>query len=589
MEQPDGTKIKSVAIGRLKWKWLPSHLRTVHIFKDLKGSLLSVGLLCDAGFTVTFIKHVVQVTWKGTTVITGKRINRLWMIDMNEVGNESAMTNVGSVSTQPQTQYTAQMIVNTTHADIVKYAHLSMGAPTHPTFITAIKRGYISPPGLNTNMVRKNIVATVATAKGHLHLIKQGLQSTKIKPATEEKEQEKETKFSFPDKTAGEAKKIILTMKIFNTSDFQKLHGDIAGRFPYKSRRGHQYIAVFFSEEANYIHFELLQNRSAGEIVKAYKATVDFFEMCGINIQFLHMDGESSLELEKCIKKRGIKIQFAPPSNHRTLKAERSVQTAKNHIISTLCTTDPNFPMEQWDLLMTQIELTLNLMRGSAINPSISAWHQVHGPFKWNDTPIAPAGTKVVIHERTTDRKSWDPHGKDGFYVGPKMDHYRCFDIYVPETGATRTSDTIAWYPQQCVMPGGSVLELFTEATRDLTTTIKNLANSPPGTAHNRSAINTLADTLANALRKYHNMFHKTASYEQMEKKNTYSPDRHTIQRVPAVAVTTTDATTNDQTSLEGHTPQRVPATITATTEQTSPGEPPPPKGREPQQTGRQQ
>jgi len=111
VEQPDGTKIKSVAIGRLKWKWLPLHLRTVHIFKDLTGSLLSVGLLCDAGFTVTFLKHVVKVTWNGTTVITGKRINRLWMIDMNEAGNKSDTANVGNTSTQPQTQYTAQMIV----------------------------------------------------------------------------------------------------------------------------------------------------------------------------------------------------------------------------------------------------------------------------------------------------------------------------------------------------------------------------------------------------------------------------------------------------------------------------------------------
>ena len=114
----------------------------------------------------------------------------------------------------------------------------------------------------------------------------------------------------------------------------------------------------------------------------------------------------------------------------------------------------------------------------------------------------------MVVHERTQDRKSWEVHGKDGFYVGPKLKHYRCFEILVSETGATRTSDTIAWFPKQCIMPGGSPSEILTEAVKDLTSSIQNMVNTSPSMANNKSAVNILAGTLSKALTSYREMFH---------------------------------------------------------------------------------
>ena len=329
---------------------------------------------------------------------------------------------------------------------------------------------------------------STATAKGHLNLSKQGLRSTK--------EVEEEEEFNFPSKIHGEHKIVTVTMQILNTEELLHLHADLAGRFPYKSRRGKQYFAVFFNIETNYIRIELLERRTSEDVTNAYRAALDFFEQHGIKVQFVHLDGETSNELEKYIDKKKINIQFAPPGNHRALKAERAIQTVKNHVISSLCTADPSYPMLDWDLFKDQMELTLNLLRGSAVNPSISAWQHVHGPFKWTHTPIAPIGTKVVIHERSADRKSWDPHGKDGFYVGPKMKFYRCYNILVVETGTTRTSDTLAWFPIQCTMPGGSAEEIFSAAIQDLKASINNMANTAPGMMHNKPAVNILAESL---------------------------------------------------------------------------------------------
>ena len=90
------------------------------------------------------------------------------------------------------------MIANANHAELVKYVHLTMGAPTVSTFIKAIKKGYINPPGVNADMVRKNPPNTTATAKGHLNLIRQGLHSTK--ESAKQNEDEEEREFTFPSK-----------------------------------------------------------------------------------------------------------------------------------------------------------------------------------------------------------------------------------------------------------------------------------------------------------------------------------------------------------------------------------------------------
>ncbi len=132
-------------------------------------------------------------------------------------------------------------------------------------------------------------------------------------------------------------------------------------------------------------------------------------------------------------------------------------------------------------------------------------------PSTWTIyTPIAPVGTKVIIHERPKDRKSWDPHGKEGLYTGPALDYYRCYKIFVLATRAERITDTVAWFPKQCIMPGGSALELFTEATKDLSMSIKNLTNTIPESAHNKNTMHLLANTLASTLRQYHDMFHQS-------------------------------------------------------------------------------
>jgi len=88
-----------------------------------------------------------------------------------------------------------------------------------------------------------------------------------------------------------------------------------------------------------------------------------------------------------------------PPYDHRQNNAERAIGIWKDHFVAGLAGLDPNFPMHLWCRLCEQCTQTLNLMRASRINPRLSAEAQLNGAFDYNKTPLAPPGTKVLIHE----------------------------------------------------------------------------------------------------------------------------------------------------------------------------------------------
>ena len=161
-----------------------------------------------------------------------------------------------------------------------------------------------------------------------------------------------------------------------------------------------------FAEDGNYIHVETMRSRQAAEFANAYERGVKFYSERGLQPLWERMDNESNDILRAIARRSTITLQYSPPGNHRSNRAERAIQTWKHHFISVLATTDPDFPMSEWDELVPQAELTLNLMRGSRLNPAVSAWQHLNGPYTFMSTPIAPAGTKVLAfngsHERHT-------------------------------------------------------------------------------------------------------------------------------------------------------------------------------------------
>ena len=144
----------------------------------------------------------------------------------------------------------------------------------------------------------------------------------------------------------------------------------------------------------------------------------------------------ASQSLKQFMTSEGIDYQLVPPGVHRRNAAERAIRTFKNHFIAGLCSTDKNFPLHLWDQLVPQAELTLNMLRGSRLNPKVSALTQLNGHFDFNRTPIAPPGIRVLAHVKPAKRTTWSPHAEDGWYIGPAMESYRCYRIWLWDSRA---------------------------------------------------------------------------------------------------------------------------------------------------------
>ena len=110
------------------------------------------------------------------------------------------------------------------------------------------------------------------------------------------------------------------------------------------------------------------------------------------------LDNEASAAFKVAIKEN-CELQLVPPDTHQRNLAERAIQTFKSHFIAILAGVDPSFPMNLWDRLIPQAVMTLNLLRQSHKNPSISAYQHVNGTFDYNKMPLAPLGCAVEMHE----------------------------------------------------------------------------------------------------------------------------------------------------------------------------------------------
>ena len=75
-------------------------------------------------------------------------------------------------------------------------------------------------------------------------------------------------------------------------------------------------------------------------------------------------------------------------------------------------------------------------------------YEELEGAFDFNETPLAPPGSKVLVHEKPRVRKTWAPHGVEGWYIGPALEHYRCYKVYIHTTAAERIADTVQFFPE---------------------------------------------------------------------------------------------------------------------------------------------
>jgi hypothetical protein len=136
---------------------------------------------------------------------------------------------------------------------------------------------------------------------------------------------------------------------------------------------------IAYDYDSNAILMRPIKNRKAETLTAAIQDVHNRLTKGGCQPKFHRMDNECPQQVKDYFQKRDVQYQLAPPDDHRSNAAERAIHTAKNHLAAGWYSTDDNFPMYLWDKTIPQAELTLNLLRGSRINPKLSAWEQIHG------------------------------------------------------------------------------------------------------------------------------------------------------------------------------------------------------------------
>ena len=151
--------------------------------------------------------------------------------------------------------------------------------------------------------------------------------------------------------------------------------------------------------DTNTIHAVPIKSRHAKRITDAWQSIFNILKIQGVAPNPHILDNKCIYHLNEVFKTEKIKYQLFPPHLHRYNAAERAILTYKNHLITGLCLCDTNFPLKDWDPLLRQYSLTLNLPRSSLRHPSLFAYISLYGNFNFNATHMVPPDTKTLVYK----------------------------------------------------------------------------------------------------------------------------------------------------------------------------------------------
>lgn len=435
--------------------------RLAHIFEDMPDkSLLSIGPLCNDGCEVLFRSGDVSIRKNDREILHGTRDvhTGLWFVDRSPI----LQAPDSSVTPSPAPFYAFSAFPAANDAARLAFFHAALGSPALSTLTQAINRGHLRAfPTLTAALLAKHPPASEAMVKGHLDQHRAHTRSTKPRPLSHQHS----TDFH-PQQASPATGHVYVAV--------EELHSDLTGQFPVPAKSGNRYVLVSYHEDSNAILAVPLKSRSSADIVAAYQQTYRVLHQCGFRVRLQRLDNEISDALRGFFDLADVRLQLVPPHVHRQNKAERCIRTFKNHFIAMLCSVDPTFPLQHWDELVPQAVITLNLLRSSRLNPNISAYEHLFGAFDFNKTPLAPPGTRVLVHNKPSVRTTWAPHATNGWSVGPAMEHYRCHRIIMADTQAVRIADTLHWIPHHVPAPATSSDDLMAAAIRDLAQALRH-------------------------------------------------------------------------------------------------------------------
>ena len=455
----------------------------------LHTSLVSLAEVCDRGVEVSLTATGIRLIKNGIVFASADKAptDRMWSFP---------------TPSPVDANYVMHHQVN---AEMVAFYHAACGSPSISSFIRAVAKGFLaSIPQLTVARIRANPPMALATARGHMQAMRQGVRSTSL---TDTWSADLFSTADTSDDVTSAVPCNICYVYTFATMEM-RAYSDATGRLPVPSCQGSEYILVSVLE--GYIHAVPMKSRTATCYMNAFKETFTFWHARGRFPTIQHLDNEVSRPVIDLIKNEyKIQLDRAPPNDHRANVAERAIQTYKSAWLSLMFTADPLCPLHLWEYALPQLEIVVNVLRPCPVNPSISAYHALWGsPYDFAAHPLAPFGTRVEVHVPT--HATWAAHSVPGWYVGPAPDAYRQFMVYTPATQTTRVSNALSWYSLYRI-PGSSPYELLLAAIQDFTTVLAQVpARLEPMV---QPSFTTAAQPLVDQLRAIADVFQPTGPF----------------------------------------------------------------------------
>ena len=507
-EYGDGTTAAADELRELPFN-LRAPARDVHMLPGVRHTLLSMNRFAEAGYISIFDEDEVNIYDATNTEITVSRgailrgwrdaSSGLWRIPLipNPVDEDSDTTLMSATPDQalqasqpPPTEDVLNVYEVKTKPELIRYYHAAAGFPTKATWLAAITNShYASWPGLNAAVAAKYFPESDEMWRGHGRKIQSGLRSTKTAITQEENE--------VPAGPTKSKTRTIFSRTYDLHDDLQrKMYTDQTGKFPITSYRGNQYIMVLVELDGNAIMVEPMKKRNSGEMVRAYNVLVSRLKARGLAPKMHILDNECSKEFAAAIEDNGMDYQLVPPHDHRRNIAEKAIQVFKDHFVAVLCGTAEHFPMRLWCRLLRPAEHQLNLLRKSRVVPSVSAFAHLYGQHDYDANPWAPLGTAVEMHIMPAQRRTFAAHTKSGFYIGNSEKHYRCHQVWLPETRATSVAQTVFFKHKYLTQPAITTSDAILRAT-------DTLGEALTGALPTSSATTRAVDHIVEALTGY--------------------------------------------------------------------------------------
>ena len=322
--------------------------------------------------------------------------------------------------------------------------------PVVDTWCNATDTGYFTTwTGLTSSLVHKHLHKSLNTVKVHLRLLRQHVWSTSPQPPLTLPPQP----IHQPMMTAGilytenPAQENLICMRLVEVSG--QIFSDQTGTLPRVSSRGNRSVMVLYDYGSNDILTKPLKNNTTQELVRDQTRLIQYLIDRGLKPSDFRIDNKCPKALKQIFRENSVEFQLCPPNKHHNNQSDKDIDNWKCHLLEGLSGLEPNLPLHIWCYLLPQATQILNLLRRSRINPRLSAEAQFNGAFNYNRTPMAPPGKKVFIHETPQQRRTWEFHGKEGWYIGTEPLCYRFHHIYIPETRGECTSKTVQTHPPQ--------------------------------------------------------------------------------------------------------------------------------------------